>query len=185
MRRRMWVSARQYTGRIVTVTNDKIFDTPVYNYTTRVPVHLGGDAHPCAVQRRPQSRRADSARRGPAPDHESPRTRGGAAQGPGAALHDQARGSRARALLPPDRQLVRNGRPLHRRRARGARRQGPDEPRYPRRLRRAKIEIASGTYQIVGYAGVARANQRTERRSLRTPPRRLPRPPGPACPARR
>jgi small-conductance mechanosensitive channel len=33
----MWVSARQYTGRIVTVTNDKIFDTPVYNYTTEFP----------------------------------------------------------------------------------------------------------------------------------------------------
>jgi len=33
----MWVAARQYTGRIVTVTNDKIFDTPVYNYTSRFP----------------------------------------------------------------------------------------------------------------------------------------------------
>lgn len=29
----MWVRARQYTGRIVTVTNAKIFDEPVYNYT--------------------------------------------------------------------------------------------------------------------------------------------------------
>jgi len=33
----MWVAARQYTGRIVTVTNDKIFDTPVYNYTRDFP----------------------------------------------------------------------------------------------------------------------------------------------------
>lgn len=33
----MWVHARQYTGRIVTVTNDKIFDTPVYNYTKELP----------------------------------------------------------------------------------------------------------------------------------------------------
>lgn len=33
----MWVAARQYTGRIVTVTNDKIFDTPVYNYTSKFP----------------------------------------------------------------------------------------------------------------------------------------------------
>jgi len=32
-----WVSARQYTGRIVHVTNDKIFDTPVYNYTREFP----------------------------------------------------------------------------------------------------------------------------------------------------
>jgi small-conductance mechanosensitive channel len=29
----MWIRARQYSGRIVRVTNDKIFDTPVYNYT--------------------------------------------------------------------------------------------------------------------------------------------------------
>ena len=33
----MWVEARQYTGRIVTVTNDKIFDTPVYNYSREFP----------------------------------------------------------------------------------------------------------------------------------------------------
>jgi small-conductance mechanosensitive channel len=48
----MWVSARQYTGRIVTVTNDKIFDDPVFNYTTefpylweemRIPVPYGAD----------------------------------------------------------------------------------------------------------------------------------------------
>lgn len=29
----MWVRSRQYTGRIVTVPNSKIFDEPVYNYT--------------------------------------------------------------------------------------------------------------------------------------------------------
>lgn len=33
----MWVRARQYTGRIVTVTNDKIFEEPVYNYTREFP----------------------------------------------------------------------------------------------------------------------------------------------------
>jgi small-conductance mechanosensitive channel len=33
----MWVSSWQYTGRIVTVTNDKIFDTPVYNFTRDFP----------------------------------------------------------------------------------------------------------------------------------------------------
>jgi small-conductance mechanosensitive channel len=32
-----WVRARQYSGRIVTVTNDKIFDNPVYNYTRDFP----------------------------------------------------------------------------------------------------------------------------------------------------
>ncbi|HYX37103.1 MAG TPA: mechanosensitive ion channel domain-containing protein [Oligoflexus sp.] len=29
----MWVRSRQFTGRIVTVPNSKIFDEPVYNYT--------------------------------------------------------------------------------------------------------------------------------------------------------
>jgi small-conductance mechanosensitive channel len=33
----MWVEGRQYTGRIVTITNDKVFDTPVYNYTREFP----------------------------------------------------------------------------------------------------------------------------------------------------
>jgi small-conductance mechanosensitive channel len=33
----MWVEGRQYTGRIVTVTNDKIFDEPVYNYSRDFP----------------------------------------------------------------------------------------------------------------------------------------------------
>lgn len=33
----MWVHSRQYTGRIVTVTNDKIFDKPVYNYSREFP----------------------------------------------------------------------------------------------------------------------------------------------------
>lgn len=33
----MWVKARQYSGRIVTVPNSKIFDEPVYNYTRDFP----------------------------------------------------------------------------------------------------------------------------------------------------
>lgn len=33
----MWVQSRQYSGRIVTVTNAKIFDEPVYNYTQDFP----------------------------------------------------------------------------------------------------------------------------------------------------
>ncbi len=33
----MWVQSRQYTGRIVTVTNSTIFDDPVYNYTRDFP----------------------------------------------------------------------------------------------------------------------------------------------------
>ena len=33
----MWVHGRQYTGRIVTITNAKIFDEPVYNYSREFP----------------------------------------------------------------------------------------------------------------------------------------------------
>lgn len=33
----MWVRSRQFTGRIVTVTNDKVFDEPVYNFTREFP----------------------------------------------------------------------------------------------------------------------------------------------------
>ena len=33
----MWVKSRQFTGRIVTVSNSKIFAEPVYNYTREFP----------------------------------------------------------------------------------------------------------------------------------------------------
>jgi small-conductance mechanosensitive channel len=33
----VWVGGRQYTGRLVRITNDKIFDSPVYNYTREFP----------------------------------------------------------------------------------------------------------------------------------------------------
>lgn len=33
----MWVQARQYTGRMVTVSNSTVFDTPVYNFTREFP----------------------------------------------------------------------------------------------------------------------------------------------------
>jgi small-conductance mechanosensitive channel len=49
-----WVRSRQYTGRIVRITNDKIFDTPVYNYTREfqfvweemhIPISYKDDRH--------------------------------------------------------------------------------------------------------------------------------------------
>src|SRR5947209_3590836 len=33
----MWVHSRQFTGRIVTISNSEIFDKPVYNYTREFP----------------------------------------------------------------------------------------------------------------------------------------------------
>lgn len=50
----MWVKSRQFTGRIVTVSNAKVFDEPVYNYTRdfpyiwdeiHVPLPYGADRH--------------------------------------------------------------------------------------------------------------------------------------------
>ena len=40
----VWVQSRQYTGRIVTVTNDKIFEQPVYNYSGEFP-YLWDEMH--------------------------------------------------------------------------------------------------------------------------------------------
>jgi small-conductance mechanosensitive channel len=40
----VWVQSRQYTGRIVTVTNDKIFENPVYNYSGEFP-YLWDEMH--------------------------------------------------------------------------------------------------------------------------------------------
>jgi small-conductance mechanosensitive channel len=33
----MWVKSRQYTGRVVKVSNDKVFDQPIFNYTRDFP----------------------------------------------------------------------------------------------------------------------------------------------------
>jgi small-conductance mechanosensitive channel len=33
----MWVHGRQYTGRLVRVSNDKTFDSPIYNFTREFP----------------------------------------------------------------------------------------------------------------------------------------------------
>jgi small-conductance mechanosensitive channel len=50
----MWVKSRQFTGRIVTVSNAKVFDEPVYNYTRDFPyiwdeirafIHYDADRH--------------------------------------------------------------------------------------------------------------------------------------------
>ncbi|HEY0527772.1 MAG TPA: mechanosensitive ion channel domain-containing protein, partial [Gemmatimonadaceae bacterium] len=33
----VWVGGRQYSGRVVRITNDRIFDSPIYNYTREFP----------------------------------------------------------------------------------------------------------------------------------------------------
>jgi len=68
-KREVWVGARQFTGRIVTITNDKIFEEPVYNYTRDFPFlfeeMMGSDQ----VRRGSRASRADLAalRRGSDP----------------------------------------------------------------------------------------------------------------------
>ena len=54
----MWVQSRQYTGRLVTVSNARVFDEPIYNYTRELPyiweeiaVAIGYDADRDAVER--------------------------------------------------------------------------------------------------------------------------------------
>ena len=77
----IWVHSRQFTGRIVTVTNDKVFDKPVYNYTHEfayiwdeisVPVHLHQDlrrptgsslTRPGSTRRPPSGLGADEVKR--------------------------------------------------------------------------------------------------------------------------
>ena len=46
----MWARSRQFTGRIVTVSNSRIFAEPVFNYTRDFPDgadHARRSAHPC------------------------------------------------------------------------------------------------------------------------------------------
>ena len=57
----MWVRSRQYTGRVVTVTNDKIFDEPVYNYTRDFPYIWEEIRLPIVLHCRSRPGRADLA----------------------------------------------------------------------------------------------------------------------------
>ena len=56
-----WVHARQYTGRVVTVTNDKVFDQPIYNYTREFP-YMWESCRFRVLRLRPQARRSNSRR---------------------------------------------------------------------------------------------------------------------------
>ena len=60
----MWVKSRQFTGRIVTVANNKIFDEPVFNYTRDFPFHLGRNFDSDHLRNRPPENRRNNARGG-------------------------------------------------------------------------------------------------------------------------
>src|SRR3954447_2822732 len=134
----VWVASRQYTGRVVTVSNAQVFDEPVYNYTRDFPLHLGGAAAPGPVRRRPGGGRADHARGRGAP-HGRHRQPGRERRGRAAAVLRRAGRERASArLLATHRQLARDDRPLPRPRPRHARAEGRDEPRDPGPPRRGR-----------------------------------------------
>ncbi|MDQ6620262.1 MAG: hypothetical protein M3Z31_11290 [Pseudomonadota bacterium] len=44
----MWVKSRQFTGGVVPVSNSRIFDGPIYNYTSDCPFH--GEGSPSRVR---------------------------------------------------------------------------------------------------------------------------------------
>ena len=91
----MWVKSRQFTGRIVTVSNSKIFAEPVFNYT-RDFLYLGGDGSSDHLSGRPQASGGDPAGSGDAPCRRSCLS-GGRGQGrPGAALRHGVDRSRCR-----------------------------------------------------------------------------------------
>ncbi len=54
----MWVKSRQFTGRIVTVSNAKVFDEPVYNYTRDFP-YIWDELH-VPIRYRADRRRAET-----------------------------------------------------------------------------------------------------------------------------
>ena len=60
----MWVKARQYTGRVVTVSNAKVFDEPVFNYTREFPYLWEEMTVPVAYRDDRAAAERDPARRG-------------------------------------------------------------------------------------------------------------------------
>ena len=59
----VWVNSRQYTGRLVTVTNGVDLHRPGLQLHPRVPLPVGGDRAADHLHRRPRRGRADPARR--------------------------------------------------------------------------------------------------------------------------
>ena len=62
----MWVKSRQFTGRVVTVSDSLIFDEPVFNYTASFPTSGRRSAFPSSTRadrRRAEEVLLDAARR--------------------------------------------------------------------------------------------------------------------------
>ena len=131
----MWVKSRQFTGRIVTVSNAKIFAEPVFNYTRDFPFIWEEMAIPITYQ-------ADRAKveaimlEAAQPSMRSTRTRSRPSTRKACRpLRGRADRSRAARVLPHHRQLARADGAVHRSHPRHPRRQGCNEPLYHRRAR--------------------------------------------------
>jgi hypothetical protein len=125
----MWVQSRQFTGRIVTVTNDKVFDEPVYNYTREFPFIWEEMMVPIPYRADRQRAEEDPAvERGPVCGAAGSGERAGSA-GAGATLLPRRERPHATRLLPADRQLARAHGPLRRPGPRRARPEGCHCPR--------------------------------------------------------
>jgi small-conductance mechanosensitive channel len=124
----MWVRSRQFTGRIVTVTNDKVFDEPVYNYTREFP--FVWEEMMVAIPYRADRVRAESILLACVAEHAEPldrQSQRGSACPRTAILHHPRR-SHAEGVLPPHAQLTRTDGAIHRARSRNPPREGGDRP---------------------------------------------------------
>ena len=126
----MWVKSRQFTGRIVTVANAKVFSEPVYNYTRDFPFIWEEMALPITYQadrERAEAILLDAARlHAVDPDGMAPGNQGA----PPTTLRCGPRRPPSARVLPHHRQLARADGPLHPGHAPDPRREGRDEPSH-------------------------------------------------------
>ena len=162
----VWVRGRQYTGRIVTVTNDKIFEEPIYNATREFPFLWDEIQIPITYASDRQRAEAILLEVAAARDRGHP-ARGRAI--PHAAerrVPPRPRDARAARLLPDHRQLARAQPALSLAGSRHARGQGPHRARHPRRAstRRASGSRARRSTSWRSPGARARARRRAEGR---------------------
>ena len=149
----MWVRSRQFTGRIVTVTNDKVFDEPVYNYIhdfpyiwdeINLPVRYEDDRAKAEMRYCSSAARRHAVTREKIGEEEVKRLE--------EQVRDQRRRHRPADLLADHRQLARDDGALPRARSWHSRDQGPDEPRNPGRARQGEDRDRLRDHAIVRSA---------------------------------
>ena len=155
----MWVRSREYTGRVVTVTNAKIFDEPVFNYTRDFPFVWEELALPIAyASDRDRAERIllETAERQTVQISELSQD----------VLQEMQRRyvmKRSRheteGVLPADRQMARIN--VHRQGPRHPRAEGRHEPRHPPGARRGRHRDRLGDVRDCRIAAAAYPGQKT------------------------